>query len=310
MTTNHQPLHPSDNSTTNWQTNGPSFLCCHKTPGALNYPKLLSKKTYLFGAPFDGTTSFKPGARFAPTEIRLASDAIESYSPALNADLEDHYDKHLIYDLGDLPFNVEHDTFFNAVTRAARLINENNSKFLMMGGDHSITPHALRAVHERHPDLLLVQFDAHADLRNDFNGSKNSHASAMRRCLDFLAADQLLQVGIRSGTRAEFTEMRHNNRLIPPDAHALSQALAHKNGPIYVTLDIDIFDPSLVPGTGTQEAGGILWPQFAAMLDVLAKRHWISADIVELSPPNDPTGTSTLVAAKAVREMLLLLSKT
>ncbi|MDB4626796.1 arginase family protein, partial [Akkermansiaceae bacterium] len=172
----------------------------------------------------------------------------------------------------------------------------------------SITPGPVKAAFERHPELAVIQFDAHADLREEWNGSRNSHACAMRRILDFLPAERLLQVGIRSGTREEFQEMRGANRLIAPTAAALTEALERVKGrPIYVTFDIDFFDPSCVPGTGTPEPGGIDWATCESLLEVLTDSNIVALDIMELAPTLDSSEVSSVVAAKLLREFLLLI---
>ncbi len=259
----------------------------------------------LLGVPYDGTTSFRPGTRDGPDALRRVSDGLETYSPSLDRDLEDHQ----FTDYGNL--SIPHgapEPVARLTGDAVRAILETGAIPFVLGGEHSITPGAVRATLDRHPELAVIQFDAHADLREEFNGSPWSHASAMRRCLDRLPADRLLQVGIRSGTRAEFREMRENERLIPPDAEALAAAL-EKLGerPLYLSVDLDIFDPSLFPGTGTPEAGGIDWPVFEKLLKVIPWEKIKACDLMELSPALDASGCSSCLAAKAVREMLLSL---
>jgi len=182
-------------------------------------------------------------------------------------------------------------------------------KPLMLGGEHSITPGAVRALLRRYPDLAVLQFDAHADLRDGYLDDPYSHASAMRRCLDVLPPERLLQVGIRSGTREEFAEMRAGRRWVAPEAAALREALARLGeAPLYVTVDLDIFDPASLPGTGTPEPGGVDWQTFAKLIAELAGRSLVGVDVVELSPMLDATGCSAVLAAKVVRELLLLMA--
>ncbi|MGE9268005.1 MAG: agmatinase [Verrucomicrobiales bacterium] len=261
----------------------------------------------IFGVPYDGTTSFRPGTRNGPDALRQVSDGLETYSPELDRDLEDQP----FADLGNLcvPHGAP-EPVAQLAAAATREILAKNAIPVMLGGEHSITPGPVHATLERHPELAVVQLDAHADLRADFNGSPWSHASAMRRCLDQLPAERLLQVGIRSGTRAEFQEMRAAGRLIAPEASQLASALAKLGSrPLYLTLDLDIFDPALLPGTGTPEAGGIDWPTFSALLATIPWSRVVACDIMELSPALDPSGCSSCLAAKAVREILLSLQK-
>ena len=268
----------------------------------------------LFGVPYDGTTSFRPGTRFGPAAVRDVSNGLESYCPQLQMDLED-----LAYaDLGavDIPFGAP-EPVVAAVHRATRQVLDLGLRPLMLGGEHSISSGAVGAVAEQHPDLVLLQLDAHADLRDSWLGARHSHACAMRRCLEVLPSGQLLQLAIRSGTREEFQELAQTQRLIHhrPDqdsttlAASLRQALApHKGKPLYLTVDLDWFDPAVMPGTGTPEPGGFLWPHFAALIEVLQEHQLVAADVVELAPQLDPTGISSVLASKVTRSLLMLLS--
>ncbi len=278
-------------------------------PRFIETPRTLSDDTAvaIFGVPFDGTTSFRPGTRSGPDALRAASLGLETYSPEQDLDLTDY----ALADLGNL--DVPHGAAGPVVARiheATVAILGRGAKPLMLGGEHSLTPGAARAVFEAHPEVVVVQFDAHADLRDGYLGDHHSHASAMRRCLDFLAPDAMLQVGIRSGTREEFQEMRDTGRLIAPRAEALRDALTRFAGrPIYLTIDLDVFDPASFPGTGTPEPGGVDWPTFMALLNTLSTFNLVGADVVELSPALDPTGCSSVLAAKVVREVLLQLAR-
>ena len=268
----------------------------------------------LFGVPYDGTTSFRPGTRFGPAAVRDVSNGLESYCPQLEMDLED-----LAYaDLGavDIPFGAP-EPVVAAVHRATRQVLDLGLRPLMLGGEHSISSGAVGAVAEQHPDLVLLQLDAHADLRDSWLGARHSHACAMRRCLEVLPSGQMLQVAIRSGTREEFQELAQTQRLIHhrPDQDSttlttsLRQALApHQGKPLYLTVDLDWFDPAVMPGTGTPEPGGFLWPHFAALIEVLQEHQLVAADVVELAPQLDPTGISSVLASKVTRSLLMLLS--
>ena len=259
----------------------------------------------LFGVPYDGTTSFRPGTRFGPAAIREVSQGLETYCPQLDLDLED-----LAYaDLGavDIPFGAP-EPVVNAVQRATTAVLDLGLNPLMLGGEHSISSGAVAAVANQHPDLVLVQLDAHADLREEWLGARHSHACAMRRCLEVLPSGDLLQLAIRSGTRDEFHELHSSGRRMD-DVQALRDAMAPWTGrPIYLTVDLDWFDPAVLPGTGTPEPGGFLWRDFAAVVDVLRGHRVVAADVVELAPQLDSSGVSSVLAAKVTRSLILLMS--
>ena len=258
----------------------------------------------LFGVPYDGTTSFRPGTRFGPAAIREVSQGLETYCPQLDLDLED-----LAYaDLGavDIPFGAP-EPVVNAVQQATTAVLDLGLKPLMLGGEHSISSGAVAAVANQHPDLVLVQLDAHADLREEWLGARHSHACAMRRCLEVLPSGDLLQLAIRSGTRSEFHELHSSGRRMD-DVQALRDAMAPWTGrPIYLTVDLDWFDPAVLPGTGTPEPGGFLWRDFAAVVDVLRGHRLVAADVVELAPQLDSSGVSSVLAAKVTRSLILLM---
>lgn len=262
----------------------------------------------VFGAPYDCTTSFRPGARGGPSAIRALSDGLESYSPEQDQDLEDY----ALVNLGDL--ELTHGSpgpVMDEVRGAVHELLRNQLKPLMLGGEHSLTAAAVEAVAQKHPDLVVVQLDAHADLRPEYLGERYSHASAMRRSLEALQGPQcLLQVGIRSGTREEFAWMRQHNSLLPAAPELLTARLAQLGPrPVYLTIDLDVFDPAALPGTGTPEPGGIHWPTFAQLLACLPGARLVAADIMELSPALDPSGCSTVLAAKVLREVILKMSQ-
>ena len=261
----------------------------------------------LFGVPYDGTTSFRPGSRFGPAAIRAVSAGLETYDPQLNRDLE----AASLRDLGDLriPFGAPEPVIELVQEGTATLLQAGMGP-LMLGGEHSITTGAVAAVAAVHPNLALLQLDAHADLRHTWLGSRHSHACAMRRCLQVLPSGTLLQLGIRSGSRAEFQELRDSGRGIAADAGSLDRALAPLRGrPLYLTVDLDWFDPAVLPGTGTPEPGGFFWHDWARLVEELCHHNLVAADVVELSPQWDPSDCSSLLAAKVVRSLLLLLDR-
>ena len=259
----------------------------------------------LFGVPYDGTTSFRPGTRFGPAAIREVSTGLETYCPQLDRDLED-----ISYaDIGavEIPYG-DPEPVVDAVRHATSTVLAAGIKPLMLGGEHSISSGAVAAVAEQHPDLVLVQLDAHADLRHEWLGARHSHACAMRRCLEVLPSQQLMQIAIRSGTSDEFKELRRSGRLI--SVQDIPEQMSTLRGrPIYLTVDLDWFDPAVMPGTGTPEPGGFVWNDFAAVINELSHHHLIGADVVELAPQLDPSGISSVLAAKVTRSLLLLMAQ-
>ncbi len=268
-------------------------------------------KVSLLGVPYDGTCCFRPGARFGPSAIREDSYGIETYCPQLNLDLEDIK----FADLGslDVPFG-DTQLVIKYVKDATDILLKNNLRPLIIGGEHSITSGVIKSIITNYPDLIMIQLDAHADLRDEWLGNKYSHACTMQRCLEILPSKKIFQIGIRSGTKLEFTEMKKTKRLIPhtigDQAQYLEKALEGFNGiPIYLTFDLDWFDPSILPGTGTPEPGGYFWNDFAAILEVLKSHNLIGADVVELAPKLDNSGISSILAAKVIRSLIMLLNK-
>ena len=279
-----------------FDTDGTIFMGAQRNPN--------NCRVGLFGVPYDGTTSFRPGTRFGPAAIREVSQGLESYCPQLDRDLDDI----AFADLGavEIPFGAPQPVV-DAVLNATQALLALGLKPLMLGGEHSISSGAVAAVAAKHPDLVLVQLDAHADLRETWLGARHSHACAMRRCLDVLPSGDLLQLSIRSGTREEFQELRRSGRLITK-AQTLETALIPWLGrPLYLTVDLDWFDPSVLPGTGTPEPGGYDWHDFADVVDVLKRHRLVGADVVELAPQLDSSGVSSVLAAKVCRSLILLL---
>jgi len=255
----------------------------------------------LFGAPFDSTTSFRPGSRFGPGAIREASYALETFSPTLNGDLEDCS----FMDRGDLELP------FGDPAPALSLIEESTQEILshdkipfLLGGEHLVSLGAIRSVKRKYPDLLVIHLDAHADLRDDYLGMKLSHCTVMRRVLDLLGPDGIRQIGIRSCTRQEHE--------IAVGLQSLPEQIALRTGTkaCYLTCDLDILDPSVLPGTGTPEPGGLMFPELVNILtSILTRVHIVGLDVVELAPQLDQTGVSAVVAAKVVRECLITLDR-
>lgn len=263
-------------------------------------------RTVLFGAPFDSTTSYRPGARFGSAAIRHESFGIETYSPYLDRDLVDC----AIHDAGDLelPFGAPDPALKMIETEAARILAAGKVPVLL-GGEHLITLGAVRAAHARHPDLHILHFDAHADLRADYLGNPLSHACVMRRCHDLLGDGRIFQFGIRSGTKEEFAFQGAGRvRAERFAAKTLPSIVLPPQTPVYLTVDLDVLDPAEFPGTGTPEAGGLAFETLRGVLmDVFARFNVVAFDLVELAPALDASGRSTALACKLLRECLLAL---
>lgn len=259
----------------------------------------------IFGAPFDGTTSYRPGTRFASAAMRNESYGIETYSPYLDRDLSEIH----VFDGGDLEFG------FGNPEKPLRVIQEYVSEILadtklpvMLGGEHLVTLGAMRAVVKKYPDLHIVHFDAHADLRDDYLGDQLSHAAVMRRCWDLVGDNRIEQFGIRSGDKEEFLwgrEHMHTHKFNLDGVESLSSKIGQ--APVYFTIDLDVLDPAAFPGTGTPEAGGVSFMELMKAASEVLKLNVVALDMVELSPPYDPSGCSTATACKLLREFLLQL---
>ncbi|MUK90615.1 agmatinase [Ornithinibacillus sp. L9] len=265
-------------------------------------------KIVLFGVPFDGTTSFRPGTRFAMQAIRPDSYGLETYSPYLDKDLEDI----AIYDGGDLelPFgNTE--KVMDQIHAYSEDVLQVGKKLFLVGGEHLVSLPAIQAAYEKYPDLHVIHIDAHTDLRDDYMGEKLSHASVIRRCHDFLGDGRIFQFGIRSGLKEEFDWAKEHTYLEKFSLDSLAAKIRElQDVPVYITIDLDVLDPSVFPGTGTPEPGGITYRELLDAIGQLQNLNQIvAADVVELSPQYDPSGASTAVACKTIREMLLTLGK-
>ena len=262
----------------------------------------------LFGAPFDSTTSYRPGTRFGSSAIRRESYGIECYSPYQDKDLEDTK----VMDCGDLELCFGNTKKALAqIEEQAKEILDNSAIPFMLGGEHLVTLGAFRAVLEKYPDIHIIHFDAHADLREEYLGEQLSHASVIRRCWDLVGDERIYQFGIRSGDREEFYWAKEHVTMKKFDFEGLEEVLEKLEGmPIYFTLDLDVLDPSVFPGTGTPEPGGVTFDALRKAAEkVCSRANVVACDVNELSPHYDPSGLSTAAACKIVREMLLALSK-
>jgi len=257
----------------------------------------------ILGCPYDGSASFRPGARFGPSAIRRASWGIETYSPYLNQDLS----QLSIHDMGDLELPPgEKKISLDLIRKAVRKILSGNKFPILLGGDHLITLPIVEELVQNYPRLQIVHIDAHTDLREEYLGESASHSTVMRRLIDHIGEGRLFQTGIRSGTEEEFKLARKMKSIVPFDSSSLSSMVKRiRNRPVYITLDLDVIDPSLLPGVGTPEPGGLMFQELISLLKKLQPLHVIGFDIVELTPDYDPTQVSSVTASVILREMIL-----
>lgn len=261
----------------------------------------------MFGAPFDGTTSFRPGTRFAPAQIRIDSYGLETYSPYLDLDIEDYN----ICDIGDvdMPFGNTKKALDSIKSVSLEILKDGKKPFLI-GGEHLVSLPVIESLYSTYKDLHIIHFDAHTDLRDDYMGEKLSHATVIRRAFDILGDNKIYQFGIRSGTKEEFGWSDSHTIMNRFNLNGLEKAIEDigKN-PVYLTIDLDVLDPSIFPGTGTPEPGGVTMKELLDALVSMKNLNLVGADVVELSPSFDTSGVSTAVACKVIREVSLLLSK-
>jgi agmatinase len=257
----------------------------------------------ILGCPFDGSASFRSGARFGPSEIRKASWGIETYSPYFGRDLS----QLTVHDMGDLELPLgEKKMSLDLIRKALRKILSEKKFPILLGGDHLITLPVVEEVLRIHPHLCLLQIDAHADLREDYLGDALSHSTVMKRVADRLGEGRLFQIGIRSGIEEEFELARRMKSIVPLDQDSLRSMVKRiRNKPVYITLDLDVIDPSLLPGVGTPEPGGLTFQGFLSLLKEIQSLRVIGFDMVELTPDYDPTRISSITASVILREMIL-----
>ena len=281
------------------KANVETFLECDK--------KYEEAKIVMFGAPFDSTVSYRPGARFGSSAIRRESYGIESYSPYQDKDLIDSK----VMDSGDieLPFG-DSEKALGLINERSKIILGDNKLPFMLGGEHLVTLGAFEAAIKLYPNINIIHFDAHADLRDDYLGVKMSHACVIRRCWELTGDKRIFQFGIRSCDREESAWGKTHVKTILFDFEGLKDLLDNIKGkPVYFTLDLDVLDPSIFPGTGTPEPGGVTFEELGeAVRMVCSSANVVACDVTELNPHYDPSGVSTIVACKIVREMLLALS--
>ena len=263
----------------------------------------------LYGAPFDSTTSFRPGARFGPAAMRHESFGLETYSPYQDADLTDCK----VFDSGDMElcFGSSEAALADIEARAEEILADGKLP-LLLGGEHLVTLGAVRAAVKKYPNLNIIHFDAHADLRDDYLGAKLSHACVIRRCHELVGDGRIHQFCIRSGEREEFAFAKEHTQMQKFTFDGLEETVAQLKAdgtPVYFTIDLDCLDPAVFAGTGTPEAGGVSFVQLLAALRCVCTANVIGADVNELAPMLDASGVSTATACKVLRELLLALHK-
>ena len=260
----------------------------------------------VFGAPFDSTTSFRPGTRFASRTMRGESYGLETYSPYQDKDLEDL----AIFDGGDLELCFgDTEKALAAIESYTTRVLRDNKRPVMIGGEHLVTLGAVRAVARKYPELHVVHFDAHADLRDDYLGITLSHATVLHRVWDIIGDDRIYQFGIRSGERSEFQWGQDHVTTQKFNFKGLAEVIETLQGqPVYFTLDLDVLDPSVFPGTGTPEPGGVSFIELLEAIQQVSRLNLVGCDINELSPVYDQSGASTAVACKVLRELLLAMA--
>lgn len=269
-------------------------------------------KIVIFGAPYDCTTSYRPGTRFGPRDIRAESFGIETYSPYQDKDLTDCK----IFDSGDLElrFGSPESALDDIQARTAEILSDGKLP-LMLGGEHLVTLGQFRAIAEKYDnDVYILHFDAHADLRDEYLGQHLSHACVLRRCHDIVGDGRIFQFGIRSGDREEFRFAEKHTIMYKTGIDGVSfdalpeviERLKGKN--VYLTIDLDVLDPAFFCGTGTPEAGGATFNQLLdAIIKIGNSLNIVGADLNELSPHYDQSGASTAIACKLLRETLLAI---
>ena len=261
----------------------------------------------ILGLPMDITTSFRPGTRMAPNRVRemALADSIEEYSMALDKSLTEVE----FYDTGDVQIvhgNVEES--LRRIKLVAESLVRAGKKVFAIGGEHLVSLPMVQAYYQQYPDLVVIQFDAHLDLREDYEGERFSHATVMRRILEVIGDHNLFQLGIRSGDREELKFARdHSNLYIGKTIEVINDVIRQVGDrPVYISLDIDVLDPAFAPGTGTPETDGTTSRELMASLYALAQLNVVGFDMVEISPPLETGDITSILGAKILREALLM----
>ena len=275
----------------------PRFIACHRS--------LADGRIIVFGVPFEGRVNLRKGADSGPRDLRLASDSIETYSPFLDRDMEDLP----LADIGDceLPEGSPRAQL-DAARDEIRAWWRPGLLPFMLGGDHTATVPVIEAIAPAFPDLRILQLDAHPDLREEFLGERYNYASAMARVMDTVAPERVFQVGMRTGAREEYEKRRPGfyPLLAGHPLDVVRRLLPELQGhPLYVTIDVDVLDPSEAPGTGSPEPGGLRVPELIDIVRLLRGCRVIGGDLVEVAHAWDPSGRTGIAASWVIREALL-----
>lgn len=263
-------------------------------------PDYSTSSIIMLGLPFDGTVSYRPGSRFAPEQIRLASWGLEEYSPKFDKFLEDVN----FHDAGDLEFPLG-NTYksLDLIRQNVEDIYKDGKRVFGIGGEHLVTLPEIEAVSKFYKDLAIIHFDAHTDLREEYLGEEMSHSAVIWHASKIVGAENIKQIGIRSGMKDEWEFMKKHKTL----AYKYSDLDSLKEKKIFVTVDLDVLDTSIMPGTGTPEVGGMQFNELVEWFEYLKNFDIVGADVVELAPDYDTSGTSTAVATKVIRELLMVM---
>ena len=263
-------------------------------------PDYNSSDIVMLGLPFDGTVSYRSGSRFAPEQIRLASWGLEEYSPVFDKELADVN----FHDAGDLEFPLG-NTYktLEQIRENVEDIYKEGKRVFGIGGEHLVTLPEIEAIAKYVDNLAIVHFDAHTDLREEYLGEEMSHSAVIRHCSKIVGAENIKQIGIRSGMKEEWEFMKKHNTL----CHKFFDIDCFKDKNIFVTVDLDCLDTSIMPGTGTPEAGGMTFKELNEWFYYLRDFNIVGADVVELAPDYDASGASTAVATKVIRELLMAM---
>jgi agmatinase len=273
----------------------------------------------LLGVPYDGGTSYRPGARFGPRAVREQSSLIRPWNPVLKVH---PFERLRVADCGDVdvaPISIERT--FEAVSRRVDEVLQAGARPLAVGGDHSVSLPILRALARRHGPVGLVHFDAHPDTWDEYFGSKYFHGTPFRRAVEEGLVDprRMIQVGIRGplyGPEDFAFHERHGIEVVRIEAvkeHGpawVARRLARlREGPVYCSFDIDAVDPAFAPGTGTPEVGGLTSWEALSLVRALADCTLVGADVVEVAPIYDGPGQVTaLLAANLLFELLSVMA--
>ena len=270
------------------------------------------------GVPLDIGTSHRSGTRFGPRQIRAESAMLRPYNMATRVSPFDHVQ---VADLGDVAIDAfDLKRSVDIVETALAAILGHGWTPIALGGDHTLTLPILRAVHARHGPVGLVHVDAHADVNEHMFGEAIAHGTPFRRAVEegLLDTARVVQIGLRGTGYADddFDWPRRQGFRVVQAEDCWHRSLAPLmgevrtrmgDGPVYLTFDIDSLDPGVAPGTGTLEIGGLTTVQALEIVRGLAGVNLVGCDLVEVSPPYDPAGTTALIAANLLYEMLCVL---